>query len=207
MAARLNERFRWTVGQAPALGNAICMNYSRRFFSTLRGRTRANRRQHSIIPFVLALNEIVRISWIVCSIVIAGSPRIHYLRSPRFCSPYVRTTPSSSSFSFFILFYYTRIDVNRLEGIFTIDGGRGQIRKRIYESDLLVLFPRGESSVFHDPARMEIWTRRYVLDIKFLTFKHPSVILLASISCWIWTNSTVWAILWTKRSYLFAIKI
>lgn len=169
MAARLNERFRWTVGQAPALGNAICMNYSRRFFSTLRGRTRANRRQHSIIPFVLALNEIVRISWIVCSIVIAGSPRIHYLRSPRFCSPYVRTTPSSSSFSFFILFYYTRIDVNRLEGIFTIDGGRARIRKRIYESDLLVLFSRGESSVFHDPARMEIWTRRYVLDIKFLT--------------------------------------
>lgn len=132
------------------------MNYSHRFFSTLRGRTRANRRQHSIISFVLALNEIVRISWIVCSIVIAGSPRIHYLRSPRFCSPYVRTTPSSSSFSFFILFYYTRIDVNRLEGIFTIDGGRARIRKRIYESDLLVLFPRGESNVFHDPARMEI---------------------------------------------------
>lgn len=151
MAARLNERFRWTVGQAPALGNAICMNYSRRFFSTLRGRTRANRRQHSIIPFVLALNEIVRISWIVCSIVIAGSPRIHYLRSPRFCSPYVRTTPSSSSFSFFILFYYTRIDVNRLEGIFTIDGGRGRIKNESMKVTCLFFFHEVNLACFTIP--------------------------------------------------------
>lgn len=145
-------------------GNAICMNYSRRrrFFSTLRGRTRANRRQHSIIPFVLASNEIVRISWIVCSMVIAGSPRTHYLRSPRFCSPVCTYHPLLFFFSYFITsFPHPRIDVNRLEGIFTIDQWRQ--RERMKKTNLcrewkwccfvfffFFSFSRDEFSVFYD---------------------------------------------------------
>lgn len=109
MAARLNERFRWTVGQAPALGNAICMNYSRRFFSTLRGRTRANRRQHSIIPFVLALNEIVRISWIVCSIVIAGSP----YSLPSFSAFLLPVCTYHPLFFFFFLLHFVLLHQDR----------------------------------------------------------------------------------------------
>ena len=125
-------------------GNAICMNYSRRrrFFSTLRGRTRANRRQHSIIPFVLL--HWTR-SWelagsCACTIVIPGSPRIHYLPS---LLP-VRTYHPLLLLFLFYFFYFillhrsrARIDANKASKEFL------RSRGRIYaanESDLLVFF-------------------------------------------------------------------
>lgn len=84
----VNERFRWTVASVrPALvgRNAICMNYSGggslRYVTWPRNTYVQTRQSHSVIPFVLAQNEIVRISRIVYTTVMADSPRIHYLHS------------------------------------------------------------------------------------------------------------------------------
>lgn len=128
----------WTVMQF------AWITASPRFFSALRGRTRANRRQHSVIPFVLALNEIVRISRIVCSIVIAGSPRIHYLRT-FFLLPCTRHP-------LFFLFYYIvaapRSMWIRLQGIFTIEWIKNESMPRMKITSSLLFFPflRDESS-------------------------------------------------------------
>lgn len=164
-------------------GNAICMNYSRRrrFFSTLRGRTRANRRQHSIIPFVLL--HWTR-SWelagsCACTIVIPGSPRIHYLPS---LLP-VRTTPSSSSsfsFFYFILLHRSRarIDANKASKEFLRSRGRICAAN---ESNLLVFFfffslheewirasrDKCACKIF----RMEIWTSK---SLRCKTFKRSN---------------------------------
>lgn len=84
----VNERFRWTVASvrlALAGRNAICMNYSGggslRYVTWPRNTYVQTRQSHSVIPFVLAQNEIVRISRIVYTTVMADSPRIHYLYS------------------------------------------------------------------------------------------------------------------------------
>lgn len=105
----VNERFRWTVASVrPALAgrNAICMNYSGggslRYVTWPRNTYVQTRQSHSVIPFVLAQNKIVRISRIVYTTVMADSPRIHYLHSSFLL---VERTPP--------IFYrfYTRIDV------------------------------------------------------------------------------------------------